>query len=190
MSAAVAEHWQRGECATFGTGRRFRRCRTGGCHVRALGGHRHLLPGRHLDTKLQLTDRSRALWAHDVVLSQTRGYRAYSCLAQLANGFLGFAPFWNVWLVELIPHTIFLRTHDNCAIRWSSECLAGYSPACVTPVSHDSRLTTHVIREVRDCVWVMKVMYTWKVAVNIICMYYTHVLYILFNTSVYLKSSR
>jgi hypothetical protein len=54
---------------------------------------------------------------------------------------MGFAPFWNVWLVELIPHTIFLRTHDNCAIRRSSKCPTGYSPACVGPVSHDSRLT-------------------------------------------------
>jgi hypothetical protein len=26
--------------------------------------------------------------------------------------------------------------------------------------THDSRLTTHAIREVRDCVWVMRVMYT------------------------------
>ncbi len=141
MNMPVAERRRRGECTTFGTGRQFRRRRTGGCHMRVLGGRGHLLPGRRLDTKLQLTDRSRALWARDVVLSQTRSCRAYSCLAQLADGFMGFAPFWNVWLVELIPHTIFLRTHDNCAIRRSSKCPTGYSPACVGPVSHDSRLT-------------------------------------------------
>jgi hypothetical protein len=190
MNAPVAEHRRQGECATFGTWRRFRRCHTGGCHMWALGGRGHHLPGRCLDTKLQLTDWSRALWARDVVLSQTRGCRAYSCLAQLANGFLGFAPFWNVWLVELIPDTIFLRTHDNCAIRRSSKCPAGYSPTCVGLVNHDSRVTSHAICEVRDRVWVMRVMYAWKVAISIICMYYTHVLYIRFNTSIYLKSSR
>ncbi len=144
MNAPIAERRRRGECATFGTGRRFRRRRTGGCHMRALGGRGHLLPGRRLDTKLQLTDRSRALWARDVVLSQTRGCRAYSCLAHFADGFLGFAPFWNVWLVELIPHTIFLKTHHNCVIRRSSECPASYSPACVGPIGHDSRLVSLV----------------------------------------------
>jgi hypothetical protein len=56
---------------------------------------------------------------------------------------LGFAPFWNVRLVELIPHIIFLRTHDNYAIRWSSKCPASYSPACVGPINHDSQLTNH-----------------------------------------------
>ncbi len=160
MNAPVVERRRRGECATFGTGRRFRRRRIGGCHMRALGGRGHLLPGRRLDTKLQLTDRLRALWARDVVLSQTRGCRANSCLAQLADSFLGFAPFWNVWLVELIPHTIFLRTHDNCAIRRSSEI--GMPSRLFTSLrrARQSRLTSHTIREVRDRVWVMRVMYT------------------------------
>ncbi len=160
MNAPVVERRRRGECATFGTGRRFRRRRIGGCHMRALGGRGHLLPGRRLDTKLQLTDRSRALWARYVVLSQTRDCRANSCLAQLADSFLGFAPFWNVWLVELIPHTIFLRTHDNCAIRRSSKI--GMPSKLLTNLhrARQSRLTSHTIRGVRDCVWVMRVMYT------------------------------